>query len=324
MQHPSAAECEMGSCCEAVSGAAGFEMRSCREAVQSAAEYLRRAGVPEPEDNAWQLFSFVTGMSRTRYYVSLQEKVPAETEAAYREVLARRAGREPLQYITGSQEFMGFSFEVTPDVLIPRQDTETLVEEAFSWALKEKEQEERPLRLLDLCTGSGCVGLSLFLLLRQKGADCSLTATDISKEALSVAQRNADRLVSEADRNRITFLQGDLLQPVEDAFDVIVSNPPYIPSSVIEGLMDEVKDHEPRLALDGSGDGLCFYRRIAEDCREHMKKGGRFFAEIGYDQGETTAAVFRESGWRNISVMRDLSGNPRVLAAGLSVYNSPS
>ena len=212
---------------------------------------------------------------------------------------------------------MGFSFEVTPDVLIPRQDTETLVEEAFSWASAERKREERPLRLLDLCTGSGCVGLSLFLLLRQKGADCSLTVTDISKKALSVAERNAARLVSDADRSRVTFLQGDLLQPVEGAFDLIVSNPPYIPSSEIEGLMEEVKDHEPRLALDGSGDGLCFYRRMAADCRDHLNKNGRFLAEIGYDQAETAAAVFRESGWQNITVTRDLSGNPRVLAASL-------
>ena len=317
-------------------------MSSCRELLKEGTEYLRASEIPEPENNAWQLFSFVTGMDKGRYFLRMGEELPADHAEAFRVLLTRRATHLPLQYLTGSQVFMGYEFQVSPAVLIPRQDTETLVEAAFSYGkdvIRKRQarensagstrdmeaasgkssgaRETEPFQILDVCTGSGCIGISLFLLLREAGADCLLTLTDLSEEALSVARANAERLISPADLPRVSLLQGDLLAPLSGRFDLIVSNPPYIPTGEIEGLMEEVKDFEPRMALDGSGDGLLFYRRLAYECRAHLEEEGRIFWEIGFDQGEDVSRILKEKGWKEIRVLRDLAGNPRVVTAGL-------
>lgn len=229
----------------------------------------------------------------------------AETQEkmqTYRAMIAKRASRIPLQQILGSQEFMGLEFYVNEHVLIPRQDTETLVE------LVLQEQHGREKKLLDLCTGSGCIAISLAV----KGGYKSVTATDLSEEALKVAERNA-----KTHQKTIIFRQGDLFtalpQSEAGTFDIITSNPPYIPTAVIATLEPEVRDHEPMMALDGTEDGLKFYRQIAKKAGTWLKPGGVIYLEIGYDQGEAVSGLLREAGFDKVRVVKDLPGKDRVV-----------
>ena len=229
----------------------------------------------------------------------------AETQEkmqTYRGMIAKRASRIPLQQILGSQEFMGLEFYVNEHVLIPRQDTETLVE------LVLQEQQGREKKLLDLCTGSGCIAISLAV----KGGYESVTATDLSEEALKVAERNA-----KTHQKKIIFRQGDLFsalpQTEAGTFDIITSNPPYIPTAVIATLEPEVREHEPMMALDGTEDGLRFYRQIAQEAGTWLKPGGAIYLEIGYDQGEAVSGLLREAGFDKVRVVKDLPGKDRVV-----------
>lgn len=229
----------------------------------------------------------------------------AETQEkmqTYRGMIAKRASRIPLQQILGSQEFMGLDFFVNEHVLIPRQDTETLVE------LVLQEQQSTEKKLLDLCTGSGCIAISLAV----KGGYESVTATDLSEEALKVAERNA-----KAHQKEIIFRQGDLFtalpQSEAGTFDIITSNPPYIPTAVIATLEPEVREHEPMMALDGTEDGLKFYRQIAKKAGTWLKPGGVIYLEIGYDQGEAVSGLLREAGFDKVRVVKDLPGKDRVV-----------
>ena len=229
----------------------------------------------------------------------------AETQEkmqTYRGMIAKRASRIPLQQILGSQEFMGLEFYVNEHVLIPRQDTETLVE------LVLQEQQGREKKLLDLCTGSGCIAISLAV----KGGYESVTATDLSEEALKVAERNA-----KTHQKKIIFRQGDLFsalpQTEAGTFDIITSNPPYIPTAVIATLEPEVREHEPMMALDGTEDGLRFYRQIAQEAGTWLKPGGAISLEIGYDQGEAVSGLLREAGFDKVRVVKDLPGKDRVV-----------
>ena len=229
----------------------------------------------------------------------------AETQEkmqTYRGMIAKRASRIPLQQILGSQEFMGLEFYVNEHVLIPRQDTETLVE------LVLQEQQGREKKLLDLCTGSGCIAISLAV----KGGYESVTATDLSEEALKVAERNA-----KTHQKKIIFRQGVLFSalPRTEAgtFDIITSNPPYIPTAVIATREPEVREHEPMMALDGTEDGLRFYRQIAQEAGTWLKPGGAIYLEIGYDQGEAVSGLLREAGFDKVRVVKDLPGKDRVV-----------
>ena len=229
----------------------------------------------------------------------------AETQEkmqTYRGMIAKRASRIPLQQILGSQEFMGLEFFVNEHVLIPRQDTETLVE------LVLQEQQGREKKLLDLCTGSGCIAISLAV----KGGYESVTATDLSEEALKVAERNA-----KTHQKKIIFRQGDLFSALSrteaGTFDIITSNPPYIPTAVIATLEPEVREHEPMMALDGTEDGLRFYRQIAQEAGTWLKPGGAIYLEIGYDQGEAVSGLLREAGFDKVRVVKDLPGKDRVV-----------
>lgn len=229
----------------------------------------------------------------------------AETQEkmqTYRGMIAKRASRIPLQQILGSQEFMGLEFYVNEHVLIPRQDTETLVE------LVLQEQQGREKKLLDLCTGSGCIAISLAV----KGGYESVTATDLSEEALKVAERNA-----KTHQKKIIFRQGDLFSALSrteaGTFDIITSNPPYIPTAVIATLEPEVREHEPMMALDGTEDGLRFYRQIAQEAGTWLKPGGAIYLEIGYDQGEAVSGLLREAGFDKVRVVKDLPGKDRVV-----------
>ncbi len=270
---------------------------------------LSKAGVGESDlDARYLLFeAFHTDMTHfllDRNQRLLENEFTQRAVEKYRSMVETRSKRVPLQQITGSREFMGLEFYVNESVLIPRQDTETLVE------LVLKEHKGKNPRLLDMCTGSGCIAISLALL---GGFDC-VTAADISSEALKVAQRNAEKLMG---KGRIELVESDLFSGVAGSmkFDVIVSNPPYIPTEVIEGLEPEVKDHEPMLALDGREDGLYFYRRLASECGSCLNPGGSVYLEIGYDQGKPVSQLLKNEGFEEIRVKKDAAGLDRVVCA---------
>lgn len=266
-------------------------------------ETLERAGIAEAGLDAWYLLEYVTGISRASCYGDPGRVVTEEDLCRYRECIEKRAGHIPLQHITGEQEFMGLSFRVNDQVLIPRQDTETLVEEALKYAMP-------GMRVLDLCTGSGCILISLLHFC----PGLTGVGSDISAEALKMARTNGQRLHVE---DRAQWLCGDLFEKVTGAFDLIVSNPPYIRSAEIEELQEEVRLYDPRIALDGAEDGLLFYRRIIEESKSYLKNGGRLLFEIGCDQGRDVAELLENAGYTEVSVKKDLAGLDRVAAGRL-------
>lgn len=263
---------------------------------------LADSGIREADLDAKYLLLEAFEMDLAHFLLREQEQVPSTDGRTreYSDAVLARASRVPLQYLTGKQDFMGLTFHVDERVLIPRQDTETLAE------LVLRENPEKNIRLLDLCTGSGCLAVSLAVL----GGYEEVDAGDISPDALEVAEENGRRL-----GGNVHFVESDLFSALDPgkAYDVIVSNPPYIPTEVIEGLEPEVRDYEPRMALDGSGDGLAFYRRLAAESPSHLKPGGRLYLEIGWDQGESVEDLLRENGFEDIEVVRDDAGNCRVV-----------
>ena len=268
-----------------------------REAWNFGKKRLTAAEVPDADLDAWYLLEWCTGVSRSHYLAYPDEIISHDQEEQYRASLVKRERRIPLQQITGEQEFMGLSFYVNEHVLIPRQDTEILVEETARF-LKDG------MQFLDLCTGSGCILLSLLHL--KPGAEG--TGADLSPEALKVAEKNRERLGAKA-----ALIQSDLFDKIEGAFDVIVSNPPYIKREEIGALMDEVRLHEPYMALDGHEDGLYFYRKIAEEAPKYLRAGGGLFLEIGCDQGACVAELLRQQGFADVKVVKDLAGLDRVV-----------
>ena len=273
-------------------------MSTYRELLGQAQALLRQSGINDADIDAWYLLEYIFGIKRAQYYLLLNEQAPEENAREFLKLAKKRAMHIPLQYITGTQEFMGLVFEVNEDVLIPRQDTELLVEEV----LKVSDGKE----VLDMCCGSGCIIISLAKLGRLKKA----AAADISEKALAVAKKNAAR--HQVD---VEFINSDLFGSVKGSYDIIVSNPPYIPTSDIEKLMPEVKEYEPRLALDGMVDGLEFYRRIVDDSRKHLNRDGYIFFEIGYNQAEAVSQILSDAGFCDITVRKDLSGHDRIVSA---------
>ncbi len=270
-----------------------------KEAYQYGQEQLKKAQIEDADLDAWYLLEYVTGVSRAMYFLDMARELSQEEETRYLEFIMIRTKHMPLQHITGVQEFMGLEFKVNEHVLVPRQDTEVLVESVLDIL-------EPKMRVLDMCTGSGCILISL---LRLCGfSDICGVGVDISKEALEVAHKNAENLGVDA-----MFLHSDLFSAVEGQYDVIVSNPPYIRTSVIEELKEEVKFHDPYIALDGKEDGLYFYRNIVEKSTQYFKKGGKLFFEIGHDQGEDVSTLMREAGFSNVTVKKDLAGLDRVV-----------
>lgn len=268
-----------------------------REAVQKAKKCLEEHQVPDYEIDALLLLQSVCGIDRARYYACAGEELPDADR--YLEKVLLRAGRIPLQQITGEQYFCGLKFIVTEDVLCPRSETELLVEEAL------KKMKEGG-RFLDLCTGSGCIAVSLLCL----GKDLTGCGCDLSAAALRIASENA-KLHGVTDR--LELLQGDLFDAVCGTYDMIVSNPPYIAAGKIDTLMEEVKDHEPRMALDGGMDGLDFYRRILKDAAVHLNPKGWLLMEIGYDQADVVRSMFDEDRYEQVRVLKDLAGLDRVV-----------
>ena len=270
-----------------------------REAYEYGQEQLKKAQIEDAELDAWYLLEHVTGVTRARYFMDMNRVMDAEEVEQYRKYVAIRAAHTPLQHITGTQEFMGLTFSVNEHVLVPRQDTEVLVESVL-------EILKSGMQVMDMCTGSGCILISLLKLCGQNDV-CGI-GVDISEQALEVACRNAEKLGVEA-----RFLHSDLFSDVEGKYDVIVSNPPYIRTAVIEELKEEVKFHDPFLALDGKEDGLYFYRRIVKESAQYLNVGGRLYFEIGHDQGEAVSSLMRESGFSEVTVKKDLAGLDRVV-----------
>ena len=231
-----------------------------------------------------------------------EQPVAPEAEEKYLNWIRQRAEHIPLQQLTGEQDFMGLTFSVNEHVLIPRQDTEILVEEVL------KELHDG-MRVLDMCTGSGCILLSLL----HYSNDCEGLGVDLSAEALEVAGRNVLKVLTPEKAEHAHFLQSDLFEKVEGKFEIIVSNPPYIASAEVEKLMPEVRDHEPRMALDGTEDGLHFYRRIIEEAGKHLVSSGMLFLEIGYDQGQAVSELMRTEGYCEVQVVQDYAGLDRVV-----------
>lgn len=272
-----------------------------RELLQEGAEQLKKAAIVDADVDAAYLLEYVCGIDRTHYLLCMTETVPPQMAARYEEAIALRATHQPLQYITGEQEFMGLSFQVSPEVLIPRQDTETLVEQTQR-VLKDDD------RILDMCTGSGCILISLL----HENKTCQGMGVDIADTSIALARENAKKNDVQAE-----WLVSDLFSDVYGAFDVIVSNPPYIATAVLQELMPEVIEHEPQRALDGHEDGLYFYRQIIADAPSYLKPGGWILFEIGYDQGESVPALLTEAGFTEITVIKDYNGNDRVVRARL-------
>lgn len=274
-------------------------MNTYASALRYGKKYLADRQIENSGGDAWYLMEYVWGIDRNYYFLHSDDIIEQKDEERYRDLLQKRGSHIPLQHLTGTCDFMGLTFQVNDQVLIPRQDTETLVESAL---LRLKEGD----RALDLCTGSGCIILSL----EKLGSGIRGLGADISAAALAVAKRNRDSLGLESD-----FCISDLFEGIEGVFDMIVSNPPYIASGKIPGLMEEVRGFEPLLALDGGADGLDFYRRIIKDARDFLKPGGWLGLEIGYDQREAVEELLRRQGFIKTETLQDLAGLDRTVWA---------
>lgn len=274
-----------------------------KDLIAKAEETLKKAEINDWKNDSWLLAEYVFSITRAKYYMNPLMCIDEDSARRYLQCITKRASKIPLQHITGVQEFMGFSFCVDENVLIPRQDTELLVEQTVHFV----KSKQKPVAVLDLCTGSGCIGISVDRLCN----NASVTAVDISDRALEMAQKNNMSLGAE-----VHFIQSDLFEKIEGKFDIIVSNPPYIKSDEVHKLMEEVKNYEPLIALDGDEDGLKFYQRIAEEAGEYLNGDGKIFLEIGYDQGTTVPDILYKEGFQSIKVLKDLSGNDRVVIAG--------
>ena len=268
-----------------------------REAVEFGTKCLTDAGVPDAALDAWYLLQMVCRIERSYYYVHGEEDITQDAQKEYEIAVQKRAEHIPLQYIIGEQEFMGLRFKVNSNVLIPRQDTETLVEQVLKIV-------KPGMKVLDLCTGSGCVLINVL----KNAPELTGVGSDISKTALLVAKENAKMHEVDAD-----WIRSDLFDNITETFDVIMANPPYIPTGEILSLMPEVRDFEPENALDGGADGLDFYRKIAGQVKGYLNPGGYVYMEIGYDQGEAVSELMRNAGFTEVEVIKDLARNDRVV-----------
>ena len=273
------------------------------EAFLMGMQKLKEAEIGEAQLDARLLLEEVCGTDHNTLLCHGDREVSEAEEEQYRKALEQRAVHVPLQHLLGYQDFMGLRFQVNEYVLIPRQDTEILVEEAMRYL-------HDGMRILDLCTGSGCILLSLL----HYSNDCEGTGVDISKEALQVAAQNAELLGIKAD-----FLKSDLYEKVTGKFDLLVSNPPYIERKVIPTLMEEVREYDPYIALDGGEDGLDFYRRIIGGAQDYLKRGGQILMEIGSGQAQAVSELLREAGFKEIDVCRDFAGLDRVVSGRLPI-----
>ena len=289
-----------------------------REAYEYGVEQLEAEGIENADCDIRILLEDLCGVDREELFIQGDKVISCRETEIFMNAVNKRIGHYPVQYITGKQEFMGLTFTVNQNVLIPRMDTEILVEEVMR-QLNDKS------RILDMCTGSGCILLSLLYY----SNDCEGVGVDISEEALDVAKDNAGRLILDdtfdllfktggmgkkhLDEDKIEFIQSNLFNDVRGRFDIIVSNPPYIRSDVIPTLMEEVRDYEPILALDGKEDGLYCYRKIIEKSPDYLNPGGLLFFEIGYDQADDVVALMEKAGFKDVTVVQDYAHLDRVV-----------
>lgn len=277
-------------------------MKQYKEIYAEGVSHLAEAGIAEAALDARLLLEYVCGTDRNTLLVHGDREVSEEEYERFRLLIEKRGQHIPLQHLTGEQGFMGLTFAVNEHVLVPRQDTEILVEEVMK-------NLHDGMYILDMCTGSGCILLSLL----QYSNDCVGVGVDLSVEALEVAGQNYTRLKRSKPDMDAVFLQGNLFENVTQKFDIIVSNPPYIRTDVIDTLMPEVKDHEPLMALDGMADGLHFYREITREAKAYLNRGGMLYYEIGYDQAGDVTEILEKEGYQGIEVVKDFAGLDRVV-----------
>lgn len=275
-----------------------------RDLYNQGIEKLSSENIVDAKIDARLLLEYACKTDRNALFLKGDMEVTEDETKVYFDLISKRMKHIPLQHLTGEQDFMGLTFKVNEHVLIPRQDTECLVEIVLKHL-------HDGMRILDMCTGSGCIVISLL----HYSNDCQGVGVDLSEEALKVATHNASVLGNNgiADKMDVTFVQSNLFEKVDGKFDIIVSNPPYIKTEVIDTLMPEVKDFEPMMALDGTEDGLYFYRKIILDAKKHLNRGGQLFFEIGYDQGKEVSDLMCEAGYVNVEVAKDLAGLDRVV-----------
>jgi release factor glutamine methyltransferase len=278
--------------------------RFVRETLQMAVSFLKSHSIPDAGNDALVLLGAALGLTKAKLLLAFPEAMPMNKWDTFRKMLEARGQGYPLQYLTGKQEFMSLPFTVTPAVLIPRPETELLVEKVINFARNAPE----PLKIVDVCTGSGCIINSICYYVK-KGI---FLASDISNSALEIAKKNAQELGL---AGNITFYQGDLLSLEEfKGADVIVSNPPYIIRKEIQTLQREVSLYEPKLALDGGEDGLEIYQRLIPQAQTKLKKSGRLFLEIGCEQGAAISELFANNGFINIEVSKDFNNLDRIVS----------
>ena len=273
-------------------------MSTFRELLKKGTEKLVKAGVPDAGSDAWMLMEFAFEIEKGYYFLHEDDKIEKEQQERYEKLIAEREKRIPLQQITQTAWFMGYPFYVNENVLIPRFDTEILVEQVGKLL-------KPGMRILDLCTGSGCILLSLLSEYRELNLEG--VGADFSAAALNVAKENQKRLKVKA-----SMVESNLFSQVEGEFDLIVSNPPYIATGELQKLMPEVRDHEPQLALDGKEDGLYFYREIIKQASGYLRSGGWLCFEIGYDQGVALEQLMKYAGYKNVKIGKDLAGLDRI------------
>ncbi|MBP3476040.1 MAG: peptide chain release factor N(5)-glutamine methyltransferase [Lachnospiraceae bacterium] len=298
-----------------------------REVYAEGVARLTAADIDEAALDARLLLEYVCGTDRNTLLVHGDREVSGEEDERYQLLIEKRGQHIPLQHLTGEQDFMGLTFKVNEHVLIPRQDTEILVEEVMK-------NLHDGMCVLDMCTGSGCILLSLL----QYSNDCVGVGVDLSAEALAVARENYAGLKENKPEMDAVFLQGNLFEALEalngadrnretvgdldirdhsekvpKKFDIIVSNPPYIRTGVIDTLMPEVREHEPLMALDGMADGLYFYREITKRAKTYLNPGGMLYYEIGYDQAADVTEILAQEGFRGMEVVQDFAGLDRVV-----------
>lgn len=283
---------------------------------------LEDAGIKDAEIDAKELFCHMMGIDRTGLIMMWQDVLQDNQCEVYFDLVQERCTRKPLQHIVGSQEFMGLTFKVNDKVLIPRQDTETMVEHFFTLfkegtinGEKYGGDEKRGSDVLDLCCGSGAIGVSI----AKNFPEAKVTMTDVSKEAATIAKENA----SANGCKSVKVMESDMFSGLKGRFsnkryDYIISNPPYIERDVIRTLEPEVRDYEPHMALDGGEDGLRFYRTIAENAPDHLNKNGILMMEIGYNQKDAVTKILEDSGcFENVLCLKDLTGKDRIVVASL-------
>ena len=290
-------------------------MKTYKEAYLWGSHKLQEADIMEYELDARLLLEGICHTGRTDLLVHGDRELTEEQLAEYEKQIEKRSCRIPLQHIQGVTEFMGLTFRVNENVLCPRQDTEVLVEEVLR-------NLHDGMRILDMCTGSGCILLSLL----HYSNDCVGVGVDLSEEALAVARENQELMESqelkdsqelmgdfELCKPNISWIHSDLFDQVSGKYEIIVSNPPYIPTKVVDTLMPEVRDHEPHMALDGMLDGLFFYRKIVDQSVDYLPGGGMLFFEIGCDQAEEVSRMMEEKGFCDVHVVKDFAGLDRVV-----------